>query len=65
MITFGRVVLFILCLWFSLVPYAQALDYLALFYLALLEPSSHDKWIAVPWLLLSCVVPAALVAAVV
>ena len=57
MIIFGRVVLFIVCLWFSLVPYAQALTYLAQ-----LEPTSHDKWIAVPWLLLSCVVPAALVA---
>lgn len=57
MIIFGRVVLFILCLWFSLVPYAHALTYLAQ-----LEPTSHDKWIAVPWLLLSSVVPAALVA---
>jgi hypothetical protein len=57
MIIFGRVVLFIVCLWFSLAPYAQALTYLLQF-----EPTSHDKWIAVPWLLLSCVVPAALVA---
>ena len=60
MIIFGRVVLFIFCLWFSLVPYAQALAYFAL-----LEPTRHDKWIAVPWLLLSSVVPAALVAGVV
>lgn len=57
MILFGRVVLFISCLWLSLVPYAQALTYLAK-----MEPASHDKWVAVPWLLLSQVLPAALVA---
>ncbi len=57
MIAFGRIVLFILCLWFSLVPYAQALTFLLHF-----EPASHDKWVAVPWLLLTRVVPAALVA---
>ena len=57
MIIFGRVVLFILCLWFSLVPIAQALTYLAQW-----EPASHDKWIVVSWLLLSWVVLAALVA---
>ncbi len=60
MIIVGRVVLFILCLWFSLVPYAQALTYLAQF-----EPTSHDKWIVVPWLVLSSLVPAAWVAGVV
>ncbi len=57
MIIFGRIVLFILCLWFSLVPYAQAF-----LYFVQLQPTSHDKWIAVPWLLLSSVAPAALVA---
>ena len=57
MIIFGRVVLFIFCLWFSLLPYAQAVTYVAQF-----EPTSHDKWIVLPWLLFSCVVPAALVA---
>ena len=59
MITFSRVVLFGLCLWFSLVPYAQMVTWLQPF-----EPTSHDRWIALPWLLLSSVAPAALVAAV-
>lgn len=60
MIIFGRVVLFISCLWFSLLPIAYAYISLSQF-----EPTSHDKWIAVPWLLLSCLVRSALVAGVV
>lgn len=58
MITFVRFVLFIVCLWFSLLPYAQLVTWLQPF-----QPASHDAWIAVPWLVLTTVVPAALVAA--
>jgi len=60
MITFSRVVLFILCLWFSLVPYAHVMTWLRPF-----QPTSHDRWVALPWLLLSSVAPAALIAAAV
>jgi hypothetical protein len=57
MIIFARVILLAICLWFSLVPYARALAYLWQ-----LAPSSHDKWVAVPWLVLTSVLPAALIA---
>jgi hypothetical protein len=58
MITFGRVVLFSFCLWFSLVPYAQTFIVLQQF-----QPASHERWIAVPWLLFSSIAPAVVVGA--
>jgi hypothetical protein len=60
MINLGRTVLFFICLWFSLVPIAHAFEYLTRF-----GPASHEKLVVLPWLLLTCLGPPAVVAGVV
>ncbi len=54
----ARVMLFVFCAWFSLVPYAQLFEYLSRF-----EPMSHDRVVVVSWLFAVRIVPAAITAA--
>jgi hypothetical protein len=60
MITIARLLLFIPCLWCSLVPYtlvdAMLVDH---------PPASHDRLVALPWLFLVALLPSVVVAAVV
>lgn len=59
MIAFGRVTLFFVCLWYSLVPVA----YLSA-YLSHLAPHGHGKFAAFLWFFLTWLVSAALVGSV-
>ena len=60
MLNLGRVVLFVLCAWFSMVPYAHVFAYLSEH-----GPATHERAVMVPWIFFESMLPAVLVAALV
>ena len=57
MVNLGRVVLFVVCAWFSMVPYAYVYAYLSEH-----GPATHERAVMVPWLFFENMLPAVLVA---
>jgi len=60
MVNLGRAGLFVVCAWFSLVPYAYVYAFLSEH-----GPATHARVVIVPWLFVESTLPAALVAALV
>jgi len=60
MVNLGRAGLFVVCAWFSMVPYAYAFAYLSEH-----GPATHARAVMVPWMFFVSMFPAALVATLV
>jgi len=57
MVKLGRAGLFVVCAWFSMVPYAYVFAYLSEH-----RPATHVRAVMVPWMFFESMLPAALVA---